>query len=243
MASPSAATLLDAWERGLSRSSVERPVTLLQASGPTSGGELARLPVGERDVRLLELRAAAFGPRLEGAVTCPGCGESLELSLAVDDLRAVRNDARAEALTIEADDYEVRFRLPDTEDLSAIAASEDPESARRRLFERCVVEVHHQGERTEARRVPDHVVTAVSEAMDRADPQAGIEVDLVCPACEHAWQSPFDIASFLWTETDTWARRTLGQVDALASAYGWSEAEILGLSARRRQAYLDLIGG
>jgi hypothetical protein len=32
-------------------------------------------------------------------------------------------------------------------------------------------------------------------------------------------------------------------VDALARAYGWSEPQVLALSATRRAAYLQLIGG
>jgi hypothetical protein len=65
---------------------------------------------------------------------------------------------------------------------------------------------------------------------------------LHCPLCSHSWQALFDIASFFWTEISAHARRLLREVDALARAYGWSEAEILGLSASRRQAYLELIG-
>jgi hypothetical protein len=54
--------------------------------------------------------------------------------------------------------------------------------------------------------------------------------------------APFDIVSHLWTELDAWARRMLREVHALAATYGWSEAEILRMSATRRRAYLDLIG-
>jgi hypothetical protein len=34
----------------------------------------------------------------------------------------------------------------------------------------------------------------------------------------------------------------LREIDVIARAYGWSEREILGLSARRRQSYLETIG-
>jgi hypothetical protein len=37
------------------------------------------------------------------------------------------------------------------------------------------------------------------------------------------------------------ARRILQQVDALARVYGWNEAEILSLSQKRRQRYLEFI--
>ena len=47
-----------------------------------------------------------------------------------------------------------------------------------------------------------------------------------------------DIGSFVWAEIESRARRVLGEVHALASAYGWSEAETLSLSAVRRASYL-----
>jgi hypothetical protein len=78
--------------------------------------------------------------------------------------------------------------------------------------------------------------------MAASDPVAEVLLDLRCPLCAHSWQALFDIASFLWMEISAHARRLLREVDALARAYGWGEAEILGLSATRRQAYLELIG-
>jgi hypothetical protein len=37
------------------------------------------------------------------------------------------------------------------------------------------------------------------------------------------------------------AKRLLAEVHLIASAYGWSEAEILGLSRARRDFYLDMV--
>jgi predicted DNA-binding transcriptional regulator AlpA len=77
--------------------------------------------------------------------------------------------------------------------------------------------------------------------MAAADPLADIRLGLICPACGHAWQVLFDIVTFFWSEIDAWARRTLREVHALARAYGWREAEILALTARRRQHYLEIL--
>ena len=78
--------------------------------------------------------------------------------------------------------------------------------------------------------------------MAEADPQADVQLALVCPACGHTWQATFEIVSFLWAELSAWAERTLADVHALASTYGWREADILAMSARRRQRYLELAG-
>ena len=65
---------------------------------------------------------------------------------------------------------------------------------------------------------------------------------LNCADCGHRWVSAFDIVSFLWSEIDNWAKRLLREVCALATALGWREADILAMSAQRRQLYLQIIG-
>ena len=78
-------------------------------------------------------------------------------------------------------------------------------------------------------------------AMAAADPQAEIEISLECPACTCHWTEIFDIDSFFWTELQAWAARILREIHQLASAYGWSEREILALPPLRRNTYLNLI--
>ena len=90
--------------------------------------------------------------------------------------------------------------------------------------------------------VPDPVVEAVQTAMAEADPLADLQLALTCPACGHAWRSPFDPAAFFWGEIEAWLPRVLREVHLLASAYGWSEREILGMDAWRRSQYLRLVG-
>jgi hypothetical protein len=46
----------------------------------------------------------------------------------------------------------------------------------------------------------------------------------------------------LWVELQRAAERTFVEIDALARAYGWAEKDVLGMSAMRRAAYLQLAG-
>ena len=85
------------------------------------------------------------------------------------------------------------------------------------------------------------MLDALTEAMAEADPQSHLELALSCPSCQLDWQSVFDIASYLWSEIETWALRILSEVHILASAYGWRETEILALSPLRRQLYLERV--
>ena len=80
----------------------------------------------------------------------------------------------------------------------------------------------------------------IAEAVEAADPGADLTLDVACPECGGATRAELDIASYLWTELDAWARDVLLDVHLLATAYGWSEPEILALSPTRRRYYLEL---
>jgi hypothetical protein len=92
-----------------------------------------------------------------------------------------------------------------------------------------------------AAELPAEVETAIAQRLAEADAGAEMQLALACPNCRHAWQTPFDIVSYLWAEIEAWARRLLDEVHVLASAYSWPEREILGLTPWRRRAYLELI--
>jgi hypothetical protein len=165
--------------------------------------------------------------------------------------------------TPETGSYMVHFRLPDSFDLAAISGSRDADDARRLLLERCVMDVTRTGDAvdTDARRasgeaqspirethnsiaisdIPGEIIAQLAEQIGRADPDADISLDLSCPACEHRWQIAFDIVTFFWAEINSLAKRLLREVHTLARAYGWREADILAMSAARRQAYLEMV--
>jgi hypothetical protein len=250
---PAAAELLAAWEEGGGRHPVERALLLLGLMWPERpASALAALSIGERDAQLLALREVLFGPRLFSAAVCPACGERLEFDFDIADICAPAppHTRLTGEVSVAAGDYLVRCRLPASADLLAIADAGDASAARQMLLERCVLAIERAGAQGEAGEVeaveltqlPPAVVESVVERMREADPQADTQLSLNCPACGHAWQQVFDIASYLWAELGDWARRTLREVHALASAYGWREADILAMSAQRRQWYLEMIG-
>lgn len=238
----SASELLTVWERGLAQHSVQRALALLVSACPeTPQDELARLSIGQRDGKLLALREWMFGAQLVSLATCAECGERLELAFDVADIRATPDAASQDELSLAVDGIEVHFRLPNSMDLLSIAASEDVDTSRQGLIERCILTVTHEDNEQSADRLPRNVVDAVIEQMSQVDPQADVQLDLTCPACDHRWQAAFDIVSFFWSEIDNWAHHTLYEVHLLASAYGWRETDILNLSPWRRQLYLDMV--
>ena len=237
----SADELLGVWEVGLTQGLVQRALTLLAAACDTRPDALAGLTIGQRDAGLLTLREWTFGSRMSGVLRCPGCGQQLELTF---DVAEVRVDAPADAgraASLAKKGYDVQFRPPDSTDLAAVIGESDPVRLRELLLERCLLAARHDGEPVPADRLPPEIVDAVVEGIEQADPQADVELAVSCASCGHSWRTVFDIASFFWNEVDAWAGRILREVHTLASAYRWAERDILTLSPRRRQLYLEMV--
>ena len=242
MRSLSAAELLTVWERGLAQSWVQRPLSLLAVACPEqSMDELAQLSIGQRDGRLLTLREQTLGSQVVSQVTCNHCGEQVEINFEISDIRLL-SEAPAQ-LSLEQDGYEVAFRLPNSRDLAATVDLPDVEAVTKQLLQRCLVTVQHQGRSLRVDQLPAEILQMVLTQMEQADPQANVLLAIGCPACGYEWQPVFDIVWFFWRELDAWAQRLLREIHSLASAYGWREADILAMSAQRRQLYLEMIHG
>ena len=72
---------------------------------------------------------------------------------------------------------------------------------------------------------------------------AALECVATCAGCGAQTALPFDAGGTLWSEAAASAQRLLQDVHALASAYHWSEADILALSPARRGYYLECLAG
>jgi hypothetical protein len=242
MHTPTPAQLLQVWERGGEPSAAARGLLLLGCSCDDEApvDALAAMPLGRRDARLLELRERLFGAAIDAVATCPQCAATVEATFRCDDLRLPDADAAASTLEHAAHGIRVQFRLPDSRDLLALESCGDAGAARALLLERCVLAAQHGGESLEPRGLPHELQAQIAQAMAQADPQADLQLALRCPDCGHEWQPLFDVARFLWQELHAWALHMLREVDTLAQTYHWAEADILALSPRRRQAYLEL---
>lgn len=236
------AQLLEVWESGLVQHPVDRALTLLLAAEPgETRPNLAALPLSQVDGRLLRAYRQAIGPRLACRATCPACGEELEFGLETAGLETLGADEPPPAFTFSWEGYTVAFRLPTSLDLAASAGCAEEAEARRSLLSRCILSARHGVDEVDPGELPEGLTTALEEHIGEFDPQAEWLLDLACAACGHAWQERLDIAGFIWAQVHARARRVLLEVHSLASAYGWSEGEILAMSPARRQAYREMI--
>lgn len=237
-----ASDILRVWEQGKEQPTIHRALTMLSVACPDLDHvELTALSIGQRDARLFELRELTFGARLDGFTACPLCQQRLEFTLDLATHRArFSTSSRSEEFEFETDGCALRFRLPNSRDLAGVAVCEDVAAARRLVAELCVLQANRDG--AAVTELSAEAVTQLAERIGDCAAEAEMMLDFACPSCRHQWQAFFDIAEFFWAEIAAQARRLLREIHLLATAYGWREADILRLSARRRQAYLEMIG-
>ena len=249
MRSFSAIDLLTVWERGMDRPPAEKALILLRSAFPEiSPVTLSGLSIGRRDLYLLKLREMTYGSQMNGLAICPQCNESAEVNFDVFDMvpetahlpdRIAVEESNQEIYLDEAE-WKIHFRLPNSNDLMSITSKGD--QAQRDLLNACLLEIVHNGRLASVGDLSDDVIDEIAKQMSNSDPYINITIAMKCPSCGHEWPMVLDIVSYFMSEINNWAIRILQVVHRLASAYGWSEMDILSMSAWRRQKYLELIG-
>ncbi|HWQ18534.1 MAG TPA: hypothetical protein VN455_02075 [Methanotrichaceae archaeon] len=231
--------------------SFQRALMMISAAYPEiSIQNLPSLSLGQRDALLLALRKSLFGPHIVGIASCKGCTERLEIAFDVDEVTMDLPEDASEVMVISAEGFVVHFRLPNSSDLIEASGCRDTDSFRNSLLKSCLLKISRKAEdekadmerdEAELRDLPEAVVGEIVAGMERADPQADVNIVMTCPVCQSEEKIAFDIISFLWKELNAWSVRTLREVHILASAYGWREADILAMSPWRRQFYLEVL--
>lgn len=240
---PAARDVVRVWELGQDRPAWFRGLLMLAPALPDrTFDDLAAMTIGQRNIHLFRLRRALFGETLSAVARCPRCAAPSEFTATVGELCPHPDPAPGAAgqttFSIDHDGRAARFHCPTSHDVAAIedapGGAADAITLSPALVARCIEAIDG---------VPEHPTQALIEAVTEAcydhDPQLELQLGLACAECGHAWSAPFDCVGFLWTEVAHLARRLLGDVDVLARAYGWREADILALSEARRAYYLE----
>lgn len=224
---------LQIWEDGFRHHPLDRALSILAAVFPETPYEaLADWPLGRRNMALAQLRCNCFGSFIHCRTACRECGEKLEFKMNGAILAGEPGDkSPREPIIVNGRS----FRLPTSRDLAYAAAESDSRKALIRLIEKCLLEP------AEPRNWSPEELEDIGDGMALADPFAETRISLHCPSCSHEWEEALEIASFFWEEIEARVRRLLLEVHSLTLAYGWSEAEILSLSERRRAAYLSMV--
>lgn len=234
--------ILRLWDACAALHPIDRTLAMLRVAAPeVSLDVLASLPIGERERRAAALRIMTFGPAAEGVNECPACGLAHEIDPPLAAILAAP-PVTGEPWPVTVGEFELLVRVPDSRDQAAITRCASAAEALRAVLERCVVTATLDGAAVEPAALPDELVPAVGDALAERDTHAETLITQSCAGCGRPWTMVFDTGEFLWGEVQMRARRLLYEVDLLARTYHWSEAEVLAMSAQRRQAYLDLVG-
>ncbi|HLJ33075.1 MAG TPA: hypothetical protein VKU38_05460 [Ktedonobacteraceae bacterium] len=240
----SSQSIVQLWENGQRQRPVERMLTLLVAALPdVPHRDIFALSIGQCDAYLLLLHEQMFGSRFVGFMECSHCQERLEFSFTVTEMwaGAASVDEVGKVYSYQMEDYKIQLRLPTLADMLAISKHQDAASARLLLLQRCIVQAIRKGDAVPIEKLPGEITVTLGEKVLERDPQAEIQIDMICPQCQYHRPAFFDVSRFLWAEIQAQAKRLLREVHILARAYGWRETEILALSNVRRQYYLEMV--
>lgn len=230
------ARLLEAGELGARLHPIDRAIMVLRLADPREQ-DPATLSIAERDRRLARLQRDMFGDAMPCVVHCPRCNAEQEFDLSATLLLDTLGDPPS-AEIINHDGWDITLRALDSHDLAAAAQERGLHDASEILIRRAVVTATGASGPVDFDALPVDVQNAVSERVGEREAAGDIALDLTCVACAENWTTGFDIAPYLWVEIDAAGRRLLVEIAALAGRFGWSEAELLQMSAARRRAYL-----
>jgi hypothetical protein len=89
----------------------------------------------------------------------------------------------------------------------------------------------------------DRSRATIAAALAERDPLVDFRVACTCPSCAHPMEFPIDLEAMALARLAAVRQSLLDDVHALASAYGWTEREILAVPPDRRASYIALIHG
>ncbi|TDN90901.1 hypothetical protein [Microbacterium sp. BK668] len=197
--------------------------------------EARDLPVGDVDLVVVWDRRERRGDTMVAEGRCGRCLEPVDVRFSLAAYAAhhrPRASRRAEPI---GDGWfrlragEAEFRVPTSADVLEAAASVDPRSE---LLDRCV-----RG------TVPPATARSIEAAMARLAPTLRAAVAGTCPECGAAFELEVDARELCMAELRQDAITVYDDVNLIATAYGWSQDDILDLPSARRRRYAGTIAG
>jgi len=165
--------------------------------------------------------------------TCSGCGARFDLSLSIDDIPCVAPGEGFPVVEIHTSLGRRTFEVPNGAHEEAFARHQDGDPLR--TFA-ALCGLSEQAE-ADAIRFDRNDLTRIDEALEAASPEVADSVEALCPECGLQTRVRIDPLAFAFPRPE----EVVQEVHLLASAYRWSEREILALRVSRRRDYARLI--
>jgi ribosomal protein S27AE len=196
---------------------------LVQADGCIAPEDLKSLALEDADLLFEAVYRALFGGDAELRQRCPGCGESYELKLALDNLFP-RRDGRRPGAPAGPE------RLPSGTlvralTLNDLAGGAETPSA---MLEQAILE-----------RGTDEPGT-IESAIERLSSSHVETVETACPNCGQPQSFAFDLSDFLLRCCARERPILLREIHLLARTYQWSFSDIVSLDRAARHEMVKL---
>ncbi|HJZ74521.1 MAG TPA: hypothetical protein VKE51_22445 [Vicinamibacterales bacterium] len=217
----------------------DRPalVTMLLASCGESGDAAFwwSRPVGARTATLLRLVALTerrTGVSLTGRCAAAGCDAPFEFTLPLLALAAREVDVEPVPVRVDAD-RTLSLRRPTGDDLRRWRDAQPASRAEAVgvMLDSLVI----------AGDIRPEDEAVVSASISEIDPLVNFAVSCPCPACGASNDVAIDLEALALDRLAGRQRALVRDVHRFASAYGWTEADVLAIPASRRAEYLRLI--
>ena len=193
------------------------------------------LVASDRDRLLVAIYRRSFGDRIENTLTCKRCGNRFDIDFSLDALAnsLEHRHPRTPVVPIGENLFEtsqgLRFRLPiGREELQfgRLPGDEAQQALRRCCIGEAAAEIDDDALQT--------LLTEVAPLVD-------LDLDARCPECQQVHALQFDIQTYLLSALLGERRQLTLEIHRLATAYGWSLAEILSLPRSERRHFVELI--
>lgn len=215
----------------------QRITGILAAALDTLGGapatikDVRTLAVGDRDFLMQRLVALLDAETGWMAADCQHCGEPFDFAMRFSDLPCKPAGEGFPFASVDG----VTYRAPSGGDQETLNDEGiEGAAARRRLVALCLL----QGKTpVDVEQLDEVDLAQIDAALEALSPEAVTETSLDCPSCGRTCLVDLGINAMPLPRPDTLYQ----EIHRIASAYHWSEGEILSLPRGRRQRYLALI--
>lgn len=204
---------------------------------PAGYRELASLCVADRQLLMLRLGQRLDGDRVWLTGCCEACRSPFDFSLERSAVPITPAGAGYPLASATLRGQRVTLRVPTGADQEQLAELDD-RAALETLLKRCLVAIDGRPPGTcfAADLAPEELAL-LEQAVEGVAPGLATRLLVACPECGAKQTLRFDPYDFRSLSVEALLR----EVHLLASAYHWSEAEILALPTERRRHYLRLI--
>lgn len=194
---------------------------------------VASMCVADRQFLVRQLAAWLGRDDVWLSARCASCGEPFDFQLRQTELPIKPAGESYPFASVEAGGERRRLRVPNGADQEAVASIAGQAEAIAELVRRCLID----GDPEAAASWSAEEIDRVERALEAVSPEVGVAAAVECPECGHGDRIAIDPYLALQRERED----LFAEVHALASAYHWSEAEILAMPSHRRRTYVDLL--